>query len=475
MIQIEQEEEKEVIAEARRRRKYNIKARRKVDDENRTVELADTELANALDAGGQVYVFGTGQNDCMMAEHIPPKSIDGDLITRLWKSRVVAKRRKLDTSKAAKALEVAIAGSGSGAKGASSESESSSDEGEAESGSETIASHSGDSDSDASAEGKGEEDKAGNKSTGGGDGAVTKRSAFSRFTDKLFKKKKKEEEGEEEDEDDKNQESDPEDISIHSGMAPEGIVDYEKNKRGEWIVPEKEKPFGGRTVATNTAALWGRRIMDVQCTQTGAVAVDYRGNVFAWGGTSEWWDVPDPAHDFRDDDVSKAQRSQAQQLESKIKTDRRARMDARKKRVRRAKDPMKRSKSGSDASSMTGSEHSYEWHAVANVAGREMVTPRSGMLLTVDAVGMWEGETPEQAIERRARSQQAKDDHIADQIKAVAVYFNVWEAPSTNSDRLRFMKKLISELFLFPSRGLLGLTPFLYLVIPQSRRFRCVR
>mmetsp|Transcript_28555 Transcript_28555/g.36926 ORF Transcript_28555/g.36926 Transcript_28555/m.36926 type:complete len:1227 (+) Transcript_28555:37-3717(+) len=48
-------------------------------------------------------------------------------------------------------------------------------------------------------------------------------------------------------------------------------------------------PFNHSICASNTAALWGRRVTNVALCANVAVALSELGEVFAWGGTDLWW------------------------------------------------------------------------------------------------------------------------------------------------------------------------------------------
>jgi Ca2+-binding EF-hand superfamily protein len=48
-------------------------------------------------------------------------------------------------------------------------------------------------------------------------------------------------------------------------------------------------PFNHSICAANTASLWGRRITSVALAASVAVAVSELGEVFVWGGTTQWW------------------------------------------------------------------------------------------------------------------------------------------------------------------------------------------
>lgn len=48
-------------------------------------------------------------------------------------------------------------------------------------------------------------------------------------------------------------------------------------------------PFNHSVCASNTAALWGRRITQVGLAANVAVAMSELGEVFTWGGTDQWW------------------------------------------------------------------------------------------------------------------------------------------------------------------------------------------
>jgi len=60
-------------------------------------------------------------------------------------------------------------------------------------------------------------------------------------------------------------------------------------------------PFREVTCATNTAALWGRRICQVALCENVAVALSDLGELYSWGGQSHWW------HEVEEDAVWQTQ------------------------------------------------------------------------------------------------------------------------------------------------------------------------
>ena len=52
--------------------------------------------------------------------------------------------------------------------------------------------------------------------------------------------------------------------------------------------------------ANNTCGLWGRRIAEVQLCANVAIARSEFGELFAWGGTSQWWHEVEEDSKFRD-------------------------------------------------------------------------------------------------------------------------------------------------------------------------------
>lgn len=58
-------------------------------------------------------------------------------------------------------------------------------------------------------------------------------------------------------------------------------------------------PFNHAVCSPNTAALWGRRVTDVSLAGNVAVALTELGEVFCWGGTSQWWHEVEEESIFR--------------------------------------------------------------------------------------------------------------------------------------------------------------------------------
>lgn len=54
------------------------------------VRIVQEELALALDAGGQVYIFGVGENNEFAGTVIPPKSVVSPFVLLTSESNVVA-------------------------------------------------------------------------------------------------------------------------------------------------------------------------------------------------------------------------------------------------------------------------------------------------------------------------------------------------------------------------------------------------
>lgn len=67
---------------------------------------------------------------------------------------------------------------------------------------------------------------------------------------------------------------------------------------------------------------------------------------------------------------------------------------------------------------------------------RLAVTPRSAMFLTTSAAGQWHGKSLEELRREEAMVEERKNAERADNIKQVAMYFNVWVKPLNNKGRV---------------------------------------
>lgn len=61
------------MEEARLWYEWREKTKQKRADAERLLKLSEEELANALDAAGKVYTFGTGVNNCMWGKPVPSR------------------------------------------------------------------------------------------------------------------------------------------------------------------------------------------------------------------------------------------------------------------------------------------------------------------------------------------------------------------------------------------------------------------
>lgn len=61
--------------EAEKWRTWRDKNLKKRQDCERVLRVGESELANALDAAGQVYTLGTGASNCMLGRPIPSKCV----------------------------------------------------------------------------------------------------------------------------------------------------------------------------------------------------------------------------------------------------------------------------------------------------------------------------------------------------------------------------------------------------------------
>ena len=52
---------------------------------------------------------------------------------------------------------------------------------------------------------------------------------------------------------------------------------------------EREHPFARLNACVNTVMLWGQRVTRIAIADSTAFALTEPGQIFAWGGTSEWW------------------------------------------------------------------------------------------------------------------------------------------------------------------------------------------
>ena len=65
------------MEEARLWYEWREKTKQKRADAERLLKLSEEELANALDAAGKVYTFGTGVNNCMWGKPVPSRYATG--------------------------------------------------------------------------------------------------------------------------------------------------------------------------------------------------------------------------------------------------------------------------------------------------------------------------------------------------------------------------------------------------------------
>jgi hypothetical protein len=65
-----------------------------------------------------------------------------------------------------------------------------------------------------------------------------------------------------------------------------------------------ESPFQGLNVATNSAALWGKRVSQVAVSESVIFALSDTGDVYCWGGHELWW------HELQPDSNKSEQRAQ---------------------------------------------------------------------------------------------------------------------------------------------------------------------
>ena len=80
---------------------------------------------------------------------------------------------------------------------------------------------------------------------------------------------------------------------MRPGAGPDE-VDADPNKSAVLAVADARaallaSPFRDLSVARNTAALWGKRVVQCAVTSSVAFALSDLGEMWAWGGTDHWW------------------------------------------------------------------------------------------------------------------------------------------------------------------------------------------
>ena len=72
----------------------------------------------------------------------------------------------------------------------------------------------------------------------------------------------------------------------------------QKTKKSKLIIDPYEEAIGSLfqnlKISRNTVSLWGRRIHHVALSESVVLALADTGEVYCWGGTSQWWDVMQP-------------------------------------------------------------------------------------------------------------------------------------------------------------------------------------
>jgi alpha-tubulin suppressor-like RCC1 family protein len=72
-----------------------------------------------------------------------------------------------------------------------------------------------------------------------------------------------------------------------------------KKKIHKGDVPETPSKFLGLNCQKNTAALWGKRVVQCAVGQSTIFALSDQGEVYAWGGHSNWWHEIDPTSEWQ--------------------------------------------------------------------------------------------------------------------------------------------------------------------------------
>jgi len=90
VIMDEEEEEAHAQAVAETWKQFQIDKIQKDEDSHLALKRANDELCNALDAAGQVYIFGSGSHEQFVGDAVPPSRIfqHFEHLRKLWKGRV---------------------------------------------------------------------------------------------------------------------------------------------------------------------------------------------------------------------------------------------------------------------------------------------------------------------------------------------------------------------------------------------------
>ena len=89
-----------------------------------------------------------------------------------------------------------------------------------------------------------------------------------------------------------DEEREEEDIAMGGAIGNQERQNRSKQLRNCFIDPYQEalkSNFTGLNVATNTCALWGRRIHHISLAESVAFAITDSGDIFTWGGNNYWW------------------------------------------------------------------------------------------------------------------------------------------------------------------------------------------
>eukprot|EP00948_MAST-09A_sp_MAST-9A-sp1_P000646 g646.t1 len=236
----EEDEEAHAMALAEKFREHELDMVERREALEKASERRDEELANALDIGGQVYVFGLGASNQFegTAEKMYPDFGFFDVVQRIWNQRVhpKVKPKKILTGKEAR---------GELPDFDDDEEEDDDDESRASSGEED----SDDYDSDES---------------DGEDYVMTAAQRRKRKA-QLEKQRKLEEELEEQ--------------------------RKKEQEEQERLNKLEASPFMGLTVASSTCGLWCRGVIQAEIGENTAFALTKHGEILCWGGRNKWFGV----------------------------------------------------------------------------------------------------------------------------------------------------------------------------------------
>lgn len=225
------------------------------------------------------------------------------------------------------------------------------------------------------------------------------------------------------------------------------------------------RAFSGASVMANTSVLWGRGIVQTACSATGALALNKFGEVFAWGGKNQWWGAADAVHN--DNIVQVYHRIDPKHAHEPpdVLTNKERRRNKGAGGGGTDKPQRRRSSTGGggggggeqppgvavqagpadDSDSDAESQGSLDTDEGEPSPTKSLhrVTPRSALVMTNTAAGVWRGKTLAQLKEEKRQQRLAAAHERADRIKAVAQYFGTFVPPPHHKRRLKHADKIV--------------------------------